>query len=101
MTLVGDVELRDRGDRLANLSYVVFPPARRRHVATRAVRLATGRALTNLPVEGLVAIVDPTNHASIGVAQAAGFAHDGPADPSEHDSSVTMLRFIFPARSGT
>jgi RimJ/RimL family protein N-acetyltransferase len=100
-TLVGGVELRDRGDRLANLSYVVFPAARRRHVATRAVRLATDWALTNLPVDGVVAIVDPNNHASIGVAQAAGFAADGTAGSSEHDSSAEMLRLIFPARSRT
>jgi RimJ/RimL family protein N-acetyltransferase len=101
MTLVGGVELRDRGDRLANLSYVVFPAARGRHVATRAARLATDWALANLGVDGVVAIVDPNNRASIGVAQAAGFARDGTADPSEHDSSATMLRFIFPSRSGT
>jgi RimJ/RimL family protein N-acetyltransferase len=101
MTLIGGVELRDRGDRLANLSYVVFPAARGRHVATRAARLATDWALANLGVDGVVAIVDPNNRASIGVAQAAGFARDGTADPSEHDSSATMLRFIFPSRSGT
>src|SRR6185437_1042187 len=88
MKLVGGVELRDRGDRLANISYVVFPAARRRHVSTNAVRLATAWALINLPVDGVVAIIDPDNHASIGVARAAGFAPDGTADPSEHDSSA-------------
>ena len=57
--------------------------------------------MTNLPVDGVVAIVDPNNHASIGVALAAGFAPAGTADSSEHDSPTEMLRLIFPPRAGT
>ncbi len=57
--------------------------------------------MTNLPVDGVVAIVDPENHASLGVARAAGFGPGGIADPSEHDSVSQMLRFIFPTRPDT
>jgi RimJ/RimL family protein N-acetyltransferase len=94
MTLLGGVELRDRGDRRANLSYVVFPPARRRRVATDAALAACDWAASNLPIDAVVAIIDPENEASIGVARAAGFVEDGMADGWEHDPTGPMLRFI-------
>jgi RimJ/RimL family protein N-acetyltransferase len=92
--LAGGVELRDRGDRKVNVSYVVFPPARRRGLATRAVRLATDWAFANLPVDAAVAIIDERNVASRAVARSAGFALDGPAERWEHRESGPMLRFV-------
>jgi ribosomal-protein-alanine N-acetyltransferase len=99
LTLVGGVELRDRGDRRANLSYAVFPDARRRHIATDAVLAACEWGSSNLPVDAIVAIIDPENPASIGVARAAGFVDDGPADPWEHNLDRPMLRLVLPTRS--
>jgi RimJ/RimL family protein N-acetyltransferase len=99
--LAGGVEVIDLGDGRARLSYVVFPDWRRRGIATRAARLATSWALDALPVHAVVAIVDARNVASLGVVRAAGYAFDGPADPSEHDEDGPMLRFRYPAPGGS
>ena len=92
--LVGGVELRDRGDRRANISYVVFPDARRGGVATEAVQLATRWAFANLPIDAVVAVIDERNVASLGVARRAGFAADGVAEPWEYSERGRMLRFV-------
>ena len=99
-TLAGGVEVRDRGDGRANISYVVFPAWRRQGVATRAVRLASAWALANLPVAAVVAVVDERNVASLGVVRAAGFVLEGPAEPWEHVESGRMLRFVYPPPAG-
>jgi RimJ/RimL family protein N-acetyltransferase len=99
--LAGGVEIMDLGDGRARLSYVVLPDWRRRGIATRAVRLATSWALDALPVRAVVALVDARNVASLGVVRAAGYAFDGPADPSEHDEDGPMLRFRYPAPGGS
>ena len=93
-TLVGGVEIRDRGDRRANVSYVVFPPARRRRIATRAVHLASTWAFGHLPIDAVVAIIHEDNIASRGVAEASGFSSDGIADPSEYSETGPMLRYV-------
>jgi RimJ/RimL family protein N-acetyltransferase len=92
--LVGGVELRDRGDGFANVSYVVFPAARRQGVATAAARIASRWALENMNVDAVVAIVNPTNLASLGVLRRAGFVSDGMAESAEHDSPEEMRRFV-------
>jgi RimJ/RimL family protein N-acetyltransferase len=94
--LVGGVELRERGEGSAYLSYQVFAPYRRKGYASRAVRLAVIHAEQALPVERLVIITDAANVASQGVALAAGFRLDGPADPNEHIEMGDMLRFVRP-----
>jgi RimJ/RimL family protein N-acetyltransferase len=95
-TLVGGVELRERGEDAAYLSYQVFAPHRRKGYATRAVRLAVIHAEQALPVERLVIITDVDNVAAQGVALAAEFRLDGPADPHEHIELGNMLRFVRP-----
>jgi [ribosomal protein S5]-alanine N-acetyltransferase len=91
--LAGGVELRVRDDRRANLSYVVFPPYRRKGIATEAATLAACWAFAHLRVVALVGVVDERNAASIGVLHAAGFRYEGYADEWEHDSNGVMLRF--------
>jgi RimJ/RimL family protein N-acetyltransferase len=91
--LSGGVEVRVRPDRRGNVSYVVFPNARRRGLATLAVRLAAEWAFSHLDIVGLVAIVDERNVASRRVALAAGFALEGPAEPWEYSESGVMLRY--------
>ena len=99
-TLAGGVEIRDRGDRRANISYVVFPPMRRRGFASRAVVLASGWAFDHLPIDAVVAIINEDNVASRAVAEACGFAFDGIADPSEYSESGPMLRYTLDRRVG-
>ncbi len=95
-TLVGGVELRSRGEDSAYLSYQVFAPHRRKGYGTRAVRLAVIHAEQALTVERLVIITDAGNLGSRGVALAAGFRLEGPADPYEHIEIGPMLRFVRP-----
>lgn len=92
--LVGGVEVRDRGQGSAYLTYLVFAAHRRHGYATRAVRLAVDYAREALPVQHLVIITDTANAASRRVAEAAGFTLDGPADPSEHVEMGQMLRYV-------
>lgn len=91
--LSGGVEVRVRADRRANVSYIVFPNARRRGLATLAVRLAAGWAFSQLDIDGLVAVVDERNVASRGVALASGFELEGLADAWEYSESGVMLRY--------
>jgi RimJ/RimL family protein N-acetyltransferase len=92
--LAGGVELRIRDDDRANISYLVFPAARRRGLATKAVRLATRWAFAELNITAVVAVIDERNVISQRVARSAGLVLDGPADPSEHGESGVMLRFV-------
>lgn len=94
--LVGGVDLRDRGEGSAYLTFLVFAPYRRKGYASRAVRLAVVHAEQSLPVDRLVIVTDAHNLASQGVAVAAGFQPDGPADPLEHVELGPMLRFVRP-----
>ena len=64
--LCGGVELHVREDGRASVSYLIFPPARRRRLASRAVRLAAEWAFQNFRVSAVVAIVDELNVASRG-----------------------------------
>ena len=100
-TLAGGVEVRDRGDQRANISYVVFPHARRRGLAAAAVVLAAEWAFEHLPVDAVVAVIDPRNQASLGVARRAGFVADGVAEAWEYSETGPMLRFVLtrPERS--
>lgn len=93
--IVGGVELRLRPDGRCNISYLVFPFARRRGIATRAVRLASRWALDQLAPRAIVAVIDERNEASRRVAIAAGFVLDGRADPWEYSESGVMLRYMY------
>lgn len=75
--LAGGCELRRRDDGVGEMSYWVFPSYRRRGLATRIVRLATGFAFTSLEIERLELYIEPDNDASRGVARSAGFVQEG------------------------
>lgn len=92
--LVGGVEVRVRDDRKANISYVVFPSARRRHLASKALSLVSASALERLDVAAIVAVIDEDNVGSRGVAHAAGFVLDGHAEPWEYSETGVMLRYV-------
>jgi RimJ/RimL family protein N-acetyltransferase/8-oxo-dGTP pyrophosphatase MutT (NUDIX family) len=73
----GAVQVRDRGDRVGELSWAVFSAYRRRGIATKAVRLLVRYAFDELGMERLEAYVEPDNLGSIRVASRAGLRHEG------------------------
>ena len=94
--LVGGVEIRVRDEGVAYLSFQIFAGHRRRGHASAAVRMAVDYAHSVLGLERLVIITDTKNTPSRGVAEAAGFRLDGPADPAEHIEIGEMLRYVNP-----
>jgi RimJ/RimL family protein N-acetyltransferase len=94
--LAGGIDIADRGHGNAYLSYVVFPPSRRRGVAAESIPLVTTWAFTTWPITRAIAIIDELNTASRATVTRAGFTLEGPADPSEYSESGTMLRYALP-----
>ena len=70
------------GDR-ATLAVSVFPEARGRGLASRALRLGATWGLRDLGLECVVAEADPGNTASIRAIEKAGFRRDGLRDGKE------------------
>jgi RimJ/RimL family protein N-acetyltransferase len=93
--LAGGVEIRDLGDDRVNLSYVIFPPYRRRGLATRASRLALDYAGRVLGVSSAVIKILDGNEASLGVARNLGAEMIG-HEPS--DSGGRFIVFCLPLR---
>lgn len=94
--LAGGLDLQDRGDRRANLAYLIFPEFRRLGLAAEAIRLSTSWALKNMPVDAVVAIIDVENVASRATAERSGFVLEGYAERWEYDESGPSLRYVFP-----
>ena len=70
--ILGGVEVRDLGGGEVKLSYVVFPWARRRGVATRAAELALAYAAKEMGAQTAIIRVLEGNQASLGVARRLG-----------------------------
>lgn len=64
-------------ERRCDIGYWLAREARGRGVMTRAVRLLSGWAFSELGVERIEVIVDPRNAASRAVAERAGFRFEG------------------------
>jgi RimJ/RimL family protein N-acetyltransferase len=98
--LVGGCELRLQDDASASMSYWIFAAYRRRGLATRAVRLATGYAFGSLGLTRIALEIEPDNMASRGVARRAGFTEAGTtrASPGANAEPRTMLRYTLVAR---
>jgi RimJ/RimL family protein N-acetyltransferase len=62
---------------VATLAVSVFPAARGRGIAPRALRLGASWGLRELGLERVVAEADPGNAASIGAIEKAGFRREG------------------------
>jgi len=86
--LAGGVEVRDLGNGRVNLSYIIFPPYRRRGLATRASRLALAYAAQALGASSAVIKILEGNEASIGVARNLG------AEMVGHEPSEAGGRFV-------
>lgn len=83
--LVGGCVLETRPDDsgIAELSYWIFPPYRRRGYASRAVELVCRSAFDDLGVVRIELYIEPTNDASLRVAGNTGFLQEGPL--RQHD----------------
>jgi len=86
--LAGGVELRDLGDGRVSLSYVIFPPYRRRGFAARASRLALDDAAQVLRATSAVIKIVEGNEASRGVARSLG------AEMVGHEPTDAGGRFV-------
>jgi RimJ/RimL family protein N-acetyltransferase len=86
---------------VAQIGYWVLPRARGRGIATRAVVELTSW-LFALGAQRVVLTVAEENHASIRVAQRAGFSFDGPIDQRDrwNGRSRPILRFALTAHDG-
>lgn len=86
---LGLLNLQFRTDDVATIAYSVFPAARGRGVAARAVALATGWAHDELDVGELRLEIDPGNAASMRVAEKCDFDR---LDGSTEDGKVVFAR---------
>lgn len=75
--LIGSMGLRFPDEGRGEFGYVVATGARRRGVATRALRLYSQWAFDELGVERLEVLVQPGNVASLAVAERVGFRREG------------------------
>ena len=71
------LEIRPDDGEIAELSYWVFPPYRRRGYATRSVELVCRYAFDCLGIVRVELYIEPTNDASLRVATKAGFLQEG------------------------
>ena len=76
-TLVGGCETRLQPDGSAEVSWWIFPGHRRQGLATRGVRLMLQYFSNTLGISKFVALIEPDNDASRGVARHAGFIESG------------------------
>lgn len=75
--LVGGCETRVQPDGSAQVSWWIFPEHRRQGLAARGVRLMLQHFSNTLGIGKFVALIEPDNHASRGVARTAGFIESG------------------------
>src|SRR2546421_10206074 len=67
--LVGGCETRLQPDGSAEVSWWTFPEHRRRRLATRGVRLMLEYFSNTLRISKFIALIEPDNYASLGVAR--------------------------------
>ncbi len=75
--VLGAIEVGWRGDGVGEIGYWVAPWARRRGVASAAVRLLSRWAIDHLHAQRLQLKAEVRNHASQGVALRAGYRQEG------------------------
>jgi RimJ/RimL family protein N-acetyltransferase len=88
--LIGNVEIRITAPERVDVSYLVFPPWRRRGVATAALRIALSYAGGVLGASTATIKVLFDNEASIGVARALGAVRVG-SEPSPGGSRFEVF----------
>jgi len=89
--ILGGVKARDLGGGEVNLSYVVFPWARRRGIATKAAELALAHAAKEMGARTAIIKVLEGNQASLSVARRLG-AVESRREPSGGGGVFIVLR---------
>lgn len=79
-------------DSTTEIGYSIDPRYRRRGHASTAVDLLLQRASAHPDVERVIARIDPSNTASIGVVTKAGFVPDGTFDSPRSGRQLQFLR---------
>lgn len=74
---VGHVFVNLADARRASVGYWLLPEARRKGLASAAVRLVSGWALRDLALARLALLTEPSNRASQRVAERSGFQREG------------------------
>ncbi|MPZ61655.1 MAG: GNAT family N-acetyltransferase [Propionibacteriales bacterium] len=74
---VGNVEVRDQGDALGELSWTIYAPYRGRGYGTHAVRLLVQYCFDELGMQRIQAYVEQDNRRSLRVAMRAGLRKEG------------------------
>lgn len=80
--IAGSLDVRQQGDGVGNLSWVVYPAHRHRGVATRALRLLIDYCFRELGLVRVQAAVEVGNLASLRTAGRAGLRREGVARSS-------------------
>ena len=76
-SVVGSVDVQDRGDHVGELSWTLYAGQRGHGYATRAVRMLVDYAIDELEMTRVEARVDPRNERSLRVATRAGLRREG------------------------
>lgn len=84
--IAGTVELRQVGDRRAELSWATFPPHRGRGIATAAVRRLIAYGFEQLGVQRIEARAESSDRASMRIAARSGLRREGRL--REHETTV-------------
>jgi RimJ/RimL family protein N-acetyltransferase len=99
--LIGMIEantLSDARRNVRNISYGLYPDARGRGFATRAVRLVVSYLEEECLAELAVVQMSPDNAASKAVAERAGFRLAGRRISADREDLLTFVRRLVPAR---
>lgn len=97
--VVGSIDVRDVGDHTGHLSWAVYAGHRGQGYATRAARLVSDYALSDLAMTRVETKVEPDNTSSIRVATRAGMRREGVrrVNPGSGDRAETT-EYVYLAR---
>jgi len=103
---LGEVMLAPAEHRVGEVGCCLVPAARGRGIATEALRLFSGWALSTLPFDRVQAFVSPENAAALRMTEGAGFQRDGVfgnypgSDGTQVDAIVLARHRATPNKAG-
>lgn len=99
-SFVGLIYLTPRGNDVLEISYGVAPPARERGIATRALRLITGWAMTDGAFTRVELRISENHAASRRVAEKAGFHLQERFEISVESTGETYIDMLYSRKPG-